>query len=208
MQSGDDVLATFQFLLSRKNLCCIPLPTSFRTIRRSIERSMSNDYYFDAMEIEYSPDVLSRVPNGKLPRGLSMNAIKVLAELLMNMNEDDIVFCPPDGDPNYVTDFTTGTYFKELCAAVTSHFGDDVYPLCVDLNIDATDADGLHRRSLKPVVLQLKNVKVDLQNSKELIVNVGYAPEHILSDDELREYVIPSITSAAYRQEAVRYAKR
>ena len=56
---------------------------------------MTNDYYFDYMEIEYSPDVLSTIPNGKLPRGLLMNPIEVLAELLMNMHEEDIVLCPP-----------------------------------------------------------------------------------------------------------------
>jgi len=158
--------------------------------------------------IEYSPDVLAPVPRGKLPRGMSMNAIEVLAELLMNMHDGDIVLSAPEGNPDFVTDFTTATYFRELCAALKSYYGDDVHPLCIDLNIDATDADGLHRRSLKPVVLRLKNVGVNLQNSKEHIVTVGYAPEHILSDDELLEYVIPSITSSTYRHEAVRYAKR
>ena len=110
--------------------------------------------------------------------------------------------------PNYITDFATAAYFKDLCAAVQLYFGPDVCPLCVDLNIDATDADGLHRRSLKPVVVRLKNVSKHLQNSKEHIVTLGYAPEHLLSDDELLEYVLPSITSAMYRQDAVRYAKR
>ena len=52
--AGDDLIETLRILF-RLNKIYAPLPNCFRTIRRSINRSISEDYYFERIVLPYCP---------------------------------------------------------------------------------------------------------------------------------------------------------
>ena len=187
-----------------------PLPNCFRTIRRSINRSISQDYYFESIVLPYCSELVSDVLDTEMPKGLMMNVIEIIAEYMLQLKDDDLIVSVEGQclDTNPITSFATGCVFRELCDNVKEFYGDEVMPLCIDLNIDSANMDSAHKRSLKPVKVRLKNVRNELRNSHENVFTVGYAPIHPLNADELRLKIHPDVQVLSEVNNVVRYLKR
>ena len=189
----------------------IPIPSSYKTIKRAIQRSMEDDYSYMEIKCEYHPDLIT--PGVVEPAvGVSLCPMELLAEFLLKIDDDQIQLekeISRDSNGLRIIHSATSTYtYEALFDKVQEVYGVDTYPLILNCNIDDMPVDGLGKRTLKPVKVQLKDLKPGLSGKHSLVMNVGYAPVHVATDCMLMKAIATRVHTYAKRNEALSYMKR
>jgi hypothetical protein len=99
-------------------------------------------------------------------------------------------------------------FFHKLVETIHNIYGDDMNVICCDINYDAMPADGICKRSLKPLKMRLNNVGYDLCIKQKNVINIALGPLILNTDAQLLTLMKGQIFSAGRRKSALRFCKR
>jgi hypothetical protein len=211
IRNGDKLLETIATLCSRHNVS-LNLPSTYKCVRRALERSMSQDYKFFDVEIPYLKDLFTPENYAKVlhPVGAYLDPVEVIAEFLLSIDEEDLIVRK---EVNYdkqgrriLNSFTSSYAFEQLCDSIKEDYGEDVYPICIDMNVDLMPITA--KRSLTPIKIRVKNLSKKIRSKESCVMNVGFTPVPRHTDEELEDLLQDSIPNQGNRKDAIPFFKR
>lgn len=124
-----------------------------------------------------------------IAKGNGLNIVELIAEFLIHISLDAIDFHPitlTDTDDEHFSygRFATGDLFSHIHHEVTSQYGNDVVPICVQLSFDGTDISGgggSKPRSSTPFHVRILNISDDIFGLQMSTILCGFAPTFTVS---------------------------
>lgn len=214
LDTGNDMLALIRNLCKRRQWY-LAIPTTMRTIVQAFDATSCSDYGIKEIQLHFDRDILSpqEIPTLKPCTAGLMNPLYSIAEWFLSLSEGDVLIDPDnsytrDGTELNITNFASGDVFRRLHKAVKEKYGEDVYPICVDLNFDGMGIDIIGKNKLKPLKIRIKNVADSIVECEANMFTAAYGPVFHHTDKELEAFLSRTIDTLERQSEALRYLKR
>ena len=118
-----------------------------------------------------------------IAKGNGLNVVQLIAEYLLTIQKHQLDTKPvtlldDQGEIAY-SRFASGDLFSHIYDEVTTQYGLDVIPICIQLSFDATDISGgggSNPRSSTPFHIRILNVSEELFGLQSSTILAGFAP--------------------------------
>lgn len=213
-REGDDLLKLIRAMTARRGWQ-LPLPKRMKTVVRAVEATRRSDYGLRDVEIPFDSDFLNKenAPSLKNCTGSLVNPLFLLSEWFLTLEEDDVFLHPHNpvscnGVP-MISNYASGAVFGKLYKRLQEDYGEDVYPIVLDVNFDSMDVDLIGKNKLKPLKMRVKNVADHLVECEENVFTIGYGAVFHHTKNEMLQFLDASgIGAKGKRMEALKYLNR